>query len=114
MVTFWTAVASELASVEQVAYLRVELWADSGRVLCFAINCNGRARAGNRTFQAIVPKMAEEWLQLEGLSDALFDAAIDELNSRYAGLLESARNLSECALRTRYFDADSEDEIHLW
>ncbi|GAB5443389.1 MAG: hypothetical protein Fues2KO_37380 [Fuerstiella sp.] len=108
---FWRSISETYRRFDEVEYLRVELWADSGRLICFASGADSGVRLGHTTCQAIISRFAEEWLAVEELPDEQFDAAADNLNQRFADLSKSASVDAGCVFQIRYFDADSDDEI---
>lgn len=108
---FWRSISETYRHFDEVEYLRVELWADSGRLICFASGADSGVRLGYTTCQAIIPRFAEEWLAIEELPDERFDAAADNLNQRFADLSKAASVDARCVFLIRYFNADSDDEI---
>jgi len=108
---FWTHVVGTYGDIGGVSHLRIEVWADSGRLICFAVGEDGTIRVGNTTSQVTINRLAEQWLAIEDLPEEKFDDASDKLDRRYADLSRVASRKVGCEYVTRYFDADSEDEI---
>ncbi|XZE20903.1 hypothetical protein SH449x_000795 [Pirellulaceae bacterium SH449] len=107
---FWSKVAM-CFQAETVDHLRVELWADSGRLICFGVGEAGEQRVGECTVQVTINQFAQDWLQVEEASDDEFDIKAEQLNRRYIALSEQARSKRSLSTNVRYFDADSEDSV---
>lgn len=107
---FWTKV-SMCFQAEKVDYLRVELWADSGRLICFGVGMAGEQRVGECTVQVTINQFAQDWLEVEEASDDEFDLKAEQLYRRYIQLSEQARSRESLSTSVRYFDADSVDSV---
>ncbi len=107
---FWTKVAACFDG-ERIDYLRVELWADSGRLICFGVGEAGEQRIGECTIQVTINQFAEDWLEVEESSDEEFDSKTDQLNRRYIAFSELARRRQAPAIPVKYFDTDSDKPL---
>lgn len=107
---FWSAVFSAFSGSD-VDYIRAELWADSGRVVCYGVGKLGEQRIGRKTFQVAINRLAQEWLEIEDLSDPEFEQISDDLNLQYVKVCEQVIRAIPSSAPVQFYDSDSNDRI---
>jgi hypothetical protein len=106
---FWRHFAQSFEKAGAYDFVRVEIWADSGRVICFAVDDNGR-RVANITYQIVIADLKKRWDELasDSIADDEFARAAQTLiQDCVRELDEAARSVKELPL-IRYFDTDSD------
>jgi hypothetical protein len=108
----WRHFASSLKDAGRMRFVRVEIWADSGRVVCFGVNESDH-RVANITYQILVEELKNQWDELSArdLSDKAFQKDARKLMGKYVQAIQDAAYKSEPPAPIRYFDADADTPL---
>ena len=72
-------------------FIRIEFWADSGRIIIFPASFDSRRRIEKASCQIILPGLLNFWEELadSDISDEEFDLVVTKRQAEYAQLLET-------------------------
>ena len=108
-------------------FVKVELWADSGRIIVFPASSQGKFRIEKAVCQVFLPSLLEESELLDGEfsdedgdledeDDEAFDQAAAEMEMRWIDAVEAAAQSQiegKAELSIRFYSADGDEPVRV-